>query len=455
MSVSESFALGLRVPPHSTDAEQAVLGGLMLAPQRIESLGARLSPDDFYRRDHRIIYQAMVELNRRGQPCDAVTLGEWFERNALADVTMTYLIELANTTPSAANIEAYGRIVREHATRRRVIDVASRMVDDAFGINVETSHLVDGGIGELMAMQHVEANSEFTLKQALLMAYEAADEAKKRGGKIPGIATGLSDLDELLGGWHDSDLIVIGARPAMGKTALLLNMALAAFRDGPEGEPMPLPAGLISTEQPVVQIGSRILSLDGGVKASRLRNGAHDDDELEKLFMAVRRLQERELVISDRATMSIADVQRAARRWKQRHDIKVLWVDYIQRIKGNDPRARRHEQVAEVAAGLKDIARELKIPVVALGQVGRDVEKRTDKRPNMGDLSDSSEIEKEADQILMLYRDEVYNQDTQDTGVAELNVEKNRHGPTGTIRVAWLPETMRFRDLSHRDAFDY
>lgn len=445
---AEAEALGLRVPPHSTEAEQAVLGGLMLAPDRIDSVASRLNADDFYRRDHRIIYQAMVGLTERKQPCDAITLGEWFERNGLIDVESHYLLELASTTPSAANILAYAEIVHGHATRRRVIDVATDLAERAFSLSDETGELLDKGITELMGMHRVQVSSEYTLKQALSLAYEQAEEVKKLGGLIPGISTSLVDLDDCLGGFHDSDLIVIGARPAMGKTALLLNLALAAGRqrrtDRGEVETIPVPAGLISTEQPVVQLGARILSIEAGVKASRLRNGSHDEEDLERMFMGVRRLQGRTLMINDRATVSIADAKRAARRWKQEHDIAALWVDYIQRIRGTDPRMRKHEQVAEVAVGLKDIARELDIPVVALGQVGRDVEKRKDMRPNMGDLSDSSEIEKEADQIAMLYRDEVYNPDSPDKGMAELLVEKNRHGPTGLVRAQWIAETMKF-----------
>ncbi|NID06630.1 replicative DNA helicase [Luteibacter jiangsuensis] len=450
---SEAATMGLRIPPHSTEAEQAVLGGLMLAPGALDKVSGRITADDFYRRDHRLIFKAMLGLANRGDPCDAITLGEWFERNGFVEVEPTYLMELANSTPSAANIGAYAAIVRDHSTRRRVIDTATRLVEQAFAANDDTGELIDSGITELMGMQHVESSSEFTLKQALSMAYEAAEQVKKLGGQIPGVSTGLSDLDDVLGGLHDSDLIVIGARPAMGKTALLLNLALAAYR-GPvqfdeNGNPFrtPLPGGLISTEQPVVQIGARLLSLEGGVKASRLRNGAHDESDLERLFFAVRRLQDRQLMINDRATVTITDVQRQARRWKQEHNIGVLWVDYIQRIRGSDRRARKHEQVAEVAAGLKDIARELDIPVVALAQVSREVEKRVkDLRPNMGDLSDSSEIEKEADQILMLYRDEVYHPDTPDKGLAEILIEKNRHGPTGLVRAQWIPETMKFSD---------
>lgn len=449
MRPAETGWMGLRVPPQAVDAEQSVLGGLMMSPDRIDAVSTRLVEDDFYRRDHRFIYRAMLELARRGIPHDAITLGEWFVKNDIDWVEPSYLMQLVNDTPSAANVEAYAAIVREKAVRRRVIDVATQMVENAFGAEQDAAELVDGGIAKLMGMQHVEKSTEYTLRQALTIAYDAADAAKARGGKIPGIPTGLTELDDVLGGLHKSDLIIIGARPSMGKTALLLNMALGDAGD----------AGLISTEQPVVQIGSRILAIQGNVNASRLRNGSHDDEDLARLFNATAALLDpenpRELMICDQAGMTIGELQRIARRWKQKHGIQRLLVDYVQRVKGNDPRASRIDQVGEVAIGLKDIARELNIPVVALAQVNRDVEKRTDKRPNMGDLANSSEIEKEADQVLMLYRDEIYNKDTPDKGIAEISVEKNRHGPTGFVRAAWQAETMRFRDLSHHGAYDY
>lgn len=425
----------LRVPPNAVAAEQSVLGGLMLAPGRIDAVSARLEEDDFYRRDHRMIFRAMVHLNRRGVPCDAITLGEWFATNGL-DCDPVYLLQLANDTPSAANIETYAAMVREKAVRRRVIDAATELMEQAFGGTQDAAELVDGGIAELMAMQRIETSSEYTLRQTLTIAYEAAQAAKARGGKIPGIPTGLSELDDVLGGLHDSDLIVIGARPAMGKTALLLNILLA--HDSA--------AGLFSTEQPVVQIGSRMLAIEGHINASRLRNGTHDDEDLGRMSAAVARLMEREVVTCDRAGIAIGELQRLARRWKKKHGIRRLLVDYVQRIKGNNPKDSRIDQVSEVAQGLKEIARELNIPVVALAQVNREVEKRGDKRPNMGDLANSSEIEKEADQILMLYRDEVYNPSTEDKGIAEISVEKNRHGPTGFKKVEWHAETMRFTD---------
>jgi replicative DNA helicase len=437
--------MGLRVPPQAVEAEQSVLGGLMMSPDRIDAVSSRLEEDDFYRRDHRFIYRAMLELARRGIPHDAITLGEWFVKNDIDWVEPAYLMQLVNDTPSAANVEAYAGIVREKAVRRRVIDAATTLVEQAFGAEQDAMELVDGGIASLMGMQRIQISTEYNLRQALTIAYEAAEAAKARGGKIPGIPTGLTELDNVLGGLHDSDLIVIAARPAMGKTAFLLNMALAD-----EG-----PSGLFSTEQPVVQIGSRLLSIDGGVNASHLRNGSHDEEDLGRMANSVARLLDRQLVISDQAGITIGQMQRTARRWKKEHKIRSLRVDYLQRIQGNDPRAPRIEQVGEVAYGLKSMARELDIPVVALAQVNRAVELRADKRPMMSDVANSSEVEKEADVLMTIYRDEYYNPDTADKGIAEVSVEKNRHGPTGFVKSAWFPETMRFRDLSHGGSYDW
>jgi replicative DNA helicase len=428
----------LRVPPHSIDAEQAVLGGLMLAPDKIETLADKLSEQDFYRKDHRMIWRAVVELNERGQPCDAVTMGEWFDNNGLGEMVggSGYLIDLANSTPSAANIAAYAQIIREKSVLRLVIDQAMQLVESAYGNESSGVELVDRGIVELMALQKVEARSEFTLRQAMTLAFAEAERAKELGGKIPGISSGLTDLDRVLGGWHDSDLVVIGARPAQGKTALLLNFATSCA----------LPSGIISAEQPAQQVGARVMSIKSHVPAERMRNGRFDAGDLRKLGGAVDELCERTCLIYDRSAPTIADVSRMARKWKQQNGIRVLFVDYIQRIDAShtNARANKAEKVGEVVRGLKNLARDLEIPVIALAQVGRQAENR---QPGMGDLSDSSEIEKEADQILTLFRP-CTSDDTASDYDAVISVEKNRHGPCGEIKVAWLAETMRFTDYA-------
>jgi replicative DNA helicase len=437
--MTETF---LRVPPHSIDAEQAVIGGLMLSPEKIETVAERLTQGDFYRRDHQLIYRAMLELSGRGQPCDAVTLGDWMDTNGFGDMMggSSYLYELANNTPSSANLAAYSQIVREKAVRRSLIDLATSLSVDAYASDSEAPALLDGAIAGLMSMQKVEARAEFTLRQAMTLAYQEAERAKALGGKVPGISTGLARLDKVLGGWHDSDLVVVAARPAMGKTALLLNFALSAG----------VPCGIISAEQPAQQVAARVMSIDSHVPAERMRNGSFDTDDLRKLDLSVGRLIERTCLIYDRSAPSIADVSRMARKWKQQNGIQILLVDYVQRIEASnaDKRTPKHERVGEVVRGLKNLARDLDIPVVALAQVGRHVDTREDKQPGMGDISDSSEIEKEADQIITLYRPGVHD-DSADQAEAILSVEKNRHGPTGVVRAAWLAETMRFTDMAY------
>jgi len=436
---TEARQRGMRVPPHSTEAEQAVLGGLMLAPDALDKVADRLAESDFYQARHRAIYRAMLELSGRGVPCDAVTLGDWFEANGLAEMVggAVYLIELANNTASAANVTAYADIVREKSVRRQVIDQGMRLVEDAYSDEQSGAELLDSGVTGLMALQKVEARSEYTLRQAMSLAYAEAERARELGGRIPGIPSGLSALDRILGGWHDSDLIVVGARPSQGKTALLLNFAVACS----------LPSGIVTAEQPVQQIGARMMSIKSHVPAERMRNGRFGTDDLRRLESAVGELCDRTCMIYDRSAPTIADVQRMARKWKQQNNIRVLFVDYIQRIQHSttSSKANKAERVGEVVQGLKNLARDLDIPVIALAQVGRQAEGR---QPGMGDLSDSSEIEKEADQILTLFRPSTADENAPE-GEAVISVEKNRHGPTGEIRVAWLPETMRFGDLAH------
>jgi replicative DNA helicase len=432
----------LRIPPHSIDAEQSVLGGLMLAPDKIDTLADKLSEADFYRADHRMIWRAVTELAARGQPCDAVTMGDWFADNGMAEMIggSSYLIELANSTPSAASIGAYAQIVREKSIRRQLIERGMQLTEEAYSGETGTLELVDHGIAGLMSLQKVEARSEYTLRQAMTLAYQAAQAAKELGGKIPGIPSGLGGLDRVLGGWHDGDLVVIGARPAMGKTALLLNFLVAAW----------VPAGLVSAEQPADQIGARIMSIKSHVPAERLRNGRHDTADLKKLSGAIEELCDRTCLIYDRSAPTIADVSRMARKWKQQNGMRILFVDYIQRIEASnaDKRTPKHERVGEVVRGLKNLARDLNIPVIALAQVGRHVDTREDKQPGMGDISDSSEIEKEADQILTLYRPAVHDENAP-PGEAILSVEKNRHGPTGVIRAVWIADSMRFENYAH------
>lgn len=432
-----------RVPPHSIDAEQSVLGGLMLSPDRLDAVAAAITTDDFYRKNHRTIFRAMLELSAAGTPCDAVTLGEWFDSNGLSDLVggTAYVLQLANNTPGAANVLAYAQIVRQKSVLRSVIDIASGALESAFGNGAESGEVVDQAVRDLMALHRLDQNAEWTMRQATKKAYDHIATVASDPDKAMGIPTGLEKLDECLGGLHDSDLIVLAGRPAMGKTALLLGFATYASTKG-------YPIGFVSAEMAAEQVGARALSLFSKIPAADLRSARIAESDWTRITGGVTKLRDLPMWIFDRSAIHIDELCRVARRWKQQYGIRALYIDYLQRITASG--AKKWEVVAEVVFRLKCLARELGIPVVVLAQVKREVEQRPkDKRPHMADICDSSEIEKEADQVITMYRDDYYHEDSEDKGTAELIVDKNRHGPTGFVRVAFLPKTMQFANLGH------
>lgn len=429
----------LRVPPASVESEQAVLGGLMLVGDKLASVNLRA--EDFFRRDHQLIYRAICELDAKSQPFDALTLSEWFAGQGMADHVNggQYLVELQGTTPGAANIQAYADIVRDKAVLRRLIAVSTEIVTAAFQSGgVDSAELLDTAVAGLMALQQQQTRHEFTLRQAINSAMADMQAAFAAGNTLRGIPSGFGRLDSRLGGFHAGDLVLVGARPKMGKTALLVNMAYNAARAGHS-------VGVISGEQSAMQLAQRFLSLETRIAGENMRNGRLEDEEWAKLTEAVRALVAKHVHIYDAGGPTIQQVRRLARKWKKEHNIQVLYVDYLQRLRAKAK--DRTEEVGEVARGLKDIARELDIPVISLAQVKREVETRNDKRPQSSDIANSDEATREADQILMLYRDEVYNQASPDRGIAELNLEANRHGPTGMFKLAWMQEAMKFADL--------
>jgi replicative DNA helicase len=429
----------LRVPPQSIQAEQEVLGAVMLDNRALGRI--RLDAADFYRRDHQLIFQAICDLDAEGKPYDVVTLGEWFEEQGRAEQVGngTYLFELVSTQGSAANVVAYAQIVRKHAILRRAIDVATELVNDGYqSEGREPAEILDTAIRELMALTKSEARHDHSMKQAVTLAWQDAQEAHEHQGSIRGVPTGYDRIDKRLGGWHRGDLVILGARPSMGKTALMVNLALnaASQKHG---------VGLISGEQSAMQIGQRSVSAESHVPAERMRNGAFEDEDWPRMTEAMRRLIERRVRIYDRSAPTLEEVCRTARQWKQEHGISVLFVDYLQRIRV--PRAEnRIAEVAETARGLKTLARDLEIPVIALAQVKADVDTRAgDKRPGLGDVANSDEATREADLIGFLFRPVVYDENAS-PHAAELNFEKNRHGPTGRFRLHFDGKTMRFTD---------
>jgi len=411
-------------------AEEAVIGGLLLDNMRFHDVAPLVSADHFTSPQRARVFGLIRDRVLAGEPADSVTIGE-----ASPD-DFNFAVNLASNVPGSSAVVAYAELVRENWRRREAVQVGLELVSAA---RAGEADAVDVAAGRLLALNATVSACEYTGKQALQQAWREVERSHANGGKLPGIPTGLQALDEILGGWHDSDLTIIGGRPAMGKTAFLGGLIEAAANAGKR-------PGVISAEQPAVQLALRRLSLVSSVAASKLRSGQFEDEDWTRLQAGMADAIGRDMWIYDRSAVTLDELVGIARKWKHTHGIGCLFIDYAQRI--SVPRADRVTEVSQVARGMKNLARDLQIPVIALAQVVKTVDQRQgDKRPNAGDLANSDELTREADQILMLYRDEVYNRDSPDKGMAEVLIEKNRHGPTGFKKVRFLDQTMRFCDV--------
>lgn len=413
-----------------TDSEWAVIGGVLIKPSSLSELD--LIPNDFIGENNRIVYEAFLDAEKAGEAIDLITIAERLEKHSRRG-WLSLLGTIHKNTGSAANIKSYARIVKEESQKRRAVEIANNLITD-----IEGEESVDHAIKALMHLNVTKKDHSSTIKQALTDAINDID-AKFNSGEMVGVSSGLTDLDDCLGGFHKTDLYIVAARPAMGKTAFMLNLANSCD----------VPCGIISGEQGRQQIGGRMISINGKVSVHRTRTGKLEDEDWPKITRAVGMLADRPIYIYDKPGPTITDVIREARRLKFQNDIKILFLDYVQKIRATHMSNPKHIQVEEVVSSLKDLARELDIPIVALAQVNRNVESKPNKRPTMSDIKDSGSIEQEADNIMTLYRDEVYNRDTDQKGIVEIAVMKNRHGPLGMIKAAWKGEFMVFDNWSN------
>lgn len=414
-------------------AEEAVLAGVIVANQRFHDVAAILSADTFTHPFRRRLWEAIRERVLAGEPADVVTLAESLPEDASA----IFEVSSAHGYHDPA---AYAPIVRANWRKREAATIAGTLMA---GLRANDDGAVDAAIGSLLALNATRTECDFTLRQAMQAAFKQVQTAYENDGALPGITTGLSNLDDLLGGWHPGDLVILGARPAMGKTALMINFAEAAAKAGKR-------VGIVSAEQPAVQIGLRAMALGSKVGAADLRRGRVDDLAWSRVSAAVSSARDWPVRIYDRSALTLDELVSVARKWKHAHGLDLLFLDYAQRV--SVPGAERITEVSMVARGLKNLARDLDIPLVSLAQVKAAVDTRGDKRPLAGDLANSDELTREADEILMLYREEAYAHTPDEMakarkGVAEILIEKNRHGPTGFVECAFLAETMRFADL--------
>jgi len=437
-----------KIPPHSQEAEQSVLGALMLDNRAWDHIVDRLKDIDFYRNEHRLIFQAMHELSKRHQPFDVLTVSEMLKARDQLEAAggEVYLYQLAQNTPSAANITAYADIVSERAILRSLISSGTDIVNSAFqqdGRDVKS--LLDAAESRIfkIAEQREKGTGPVPIADLLAKTTDRIDALYRSGKTITGLATGFTDFDKMTAGLQPGDLIIIAGRPSMGKTVLGMNIAEHAAIKGDKA------VLVFSLEMPAEAITMRLMSSLGRIDQHRIRTGRLNDDDWPRVTSAVSMLSEANLFIDDTPSLSPNEIRSRARRLaREQGGLGLIVVDYLQLMQVPGRKENRTMEVSEISRELKGIAKELSVPVIALSQLNRSLESRTDRRPVMSDLRESGSLEQDADVIAFIYRDEVYHDDTPDKGIAEIIIRKHRNGPIGDFRLTFLGKYTRFENHS-------
>ncbi len=449
----ESIKPSLKIPPHSIEAEQAVLGGLMLDNNAWETIAGILTEKDFYRSDHRTIYRAIATLALQDKPIDLITISERLEAHQeLNDVGgLSYLGDIAKNTPSSANIAAYADIVRERSLLRRLIEVGGEISADGFEPKGRVAtELVDEAERKVFAIAERDGSKNSNsgpqgIADVLSKTVERIEKLFESDSPITGISSGFSDVDKLTSGLQQSDLVIVAGRPSMGKTTFAMNIAEYV------GMMNHKPVLIFSMEMPAEQLAMRMLSSLGRIEMQRIRSGQLDDGDWPRLSSAIAMMSEKKIFIDDTGALSPGDVRARARRLvREQGDLGLIVIDYLQLMKVPGNSEHRAAEISEISRSLKSLARELNIPIIALSQLNRSLEQRTDRRPMMSDLRESGALEQDADLIIFIYRDEVYNKDTPAKGTAEIIVAKQRNGPIGTVRLTFLGHYSRFENFTNR-----
>jgi len=438
----------LRLPPHSIEAEQAILGGLMLNNDAWDTVSELVSEPDFYRQDHKLLFRVMTQLADEEQPRDLVTVSQALENLGQLENAggLVYLSELARNTPSAANISAYAAIVRERSILRQLIQISQNTADRAFNPEGASSgEILDAAEAAIfeIAEQQQRGDGPRDIKSILEATVDRLDELYKNKGSITGLSTGFLELDKMTSGLQPADLVIVAGRPSMGKTTFAMNLCEQIAIHGDK------PVLVFSMEMPAESLMMRTLSSLGRIPQQNVRSGQLTADDWPRISSTIQILSEKRFYIDDAGGLSPLEMRARARRVAREcgGEIGAIMVDYLQlmQVPGVDNRVN---EISEISRSLKGLARELNCPVIALSQLNRSLEQRPNKRPVMSDLRESGAIEQDADLILFLYRDEVYNKETQEKGVAEVIIGKQRNGPIGTVRLAFRGEYMRFDDLA-------
>ncbi|OCA82199.1 replicative DNA helicase [Bacillus sp. FJAT-27225] len=437
-----------RMPPQNIEAEQAVLGAIFLEPSSLTLATEILIPEDFYRASHQKIFNTMLKLNDQGKAVDLVTVTEELAAAKLLEDTggVSYLSELASSVPTAANIEYYAKIVEEKSLLRRLIRTATEIAQNGYTREDEVDTLLSEAEKSIMEVSQRKGGGAFhNIKDVLVRTYDNIEMMHNRKGDITGIETGFRELDRMTAGFQRNDLIIVGARPSVGKTAFALNISQNVATKTDEN------VAIFSLEMGAEQLVMRMLCAEGNIDAQRLRTGSLTDEDWGKLTMAMGSLSRAGIFIDDTPGVRVADIRAKCRRLKQEHGLGMILIDYLQLILGSGRSGEnRQQEVSEISRSLKQLARELQVPVIALSQLSRGVEQRQDKRPMMSDIRESGSIEQDADIVAFLYRDDYYDKESENKNIIEIIIAKQRNGPTGTVQLAFVKEYNKFVNLETR-----
>ena len=439
----------LRAPPHSIEAEQAVLGGLMLDKSAWDNVGDVVTADHFFRPDHTLIFESIAALAGEAQPCDPVTVSEHLARLGKLNEAggLAYLGTLTRDTPGAANARAYAEIVKERALLRELVSAGGEIASSVWSEEGEPARdLVERAERRIFAIAEGSARGKgyVSAKQSLPALIDQIDDLYRNPNKPRGLPTGFIDFDSKTGGLRGGDLLIVAGRPSMGKSTLAINMAEnAALKEGIRAS-----VAVFSLEMPADQILTRMLSSVGSVPLNSIRSGKLTDEDWDRLSGATKQLQDAKIFIDDTPALTPTELRARSRRIKREHGLDLIVVDYLQLMTVPGTKENRATEISEISRGLKALAKELHCPVIALSQLNRGVEQRENKKPVMSDLRESGAIEQDADMILLIYRDEVYNKETPKKGVAEIDLAKHRNGETGEIRLTFRGANARFENYA-------
>ena len=438
----------LKKVPSSIEAEKSVLGGIFLKPDIFGDVVEILHPNDFYKNGHKLIYEAMRDIYNSGTGIDPIVVVNKLKKNEKFDelVGEQLLFDIISDVPTAANIIEYAKIVKEKATLRRLGEIGTKIVELAYEGYEEVDNILDKAEGMIFKIsENVDSKDLVSLKDVIAQEFVRLEKVYQNKGVATGISSGFSDFDQMTSGFHPSDLIILAARPAMGKTAFALNLALNAAMKSKKG------VLLFSLEMSSSQLLQRLLSIEAGIGLQKIRNGFLDPDDWGKLGLASMKLSNSEINIADLPNVNVLEIRAIARRLKAAGKLDMIIIDYLQLIKGNSTRGdNRQQEISEISRALKGIARELDIPIIALSQLSRATEQRADRRPMLSDLRESGAIEQDADMVMFLYRDDYYNEDSEDKGLTEVIIGKQRNGPVGTIKLRFFHEYTRFENFTSR-----